>query len=167
MRPQKMPPKPYHHHLIMLVGLATIWCLLSGHYNSLLLFLGALSCLVSYGFYQKIVGQTTIPRLKFHPLKQFRYTFWLIGEIVKSSIAVIGAIFNPKKLAPQFFDVEASGLDELGRVIYANSITRTPGTVSVNVSDTKIQVHGLLAHSKASLMTNKMRGKVRQLATHK
>lgn len=153
-------------HLVPLIGLVILWCLLSGHYHWLLLFLGALSCLVSYGFYQKIVGQTKIAKLKVHPIKQVRYTFWLIGQIIVAGIAVIGAIFNTKKLAPQFFDVDASGLDELGRVMYANSITRTPGTVSIDVSETKIQVHGLLANSKADLMNDKMLVKVRQLAKH-
>ena len=167
MRPQKMPPKPYRRHLIAFVGLAVIWCLLSGHYTALLLSLGALSCLVSYGLYQKIVGQTKIASIRFHPWKQIIYTAWLVGEIIKSSVAVIGAIFNPKKLAPQFFDVEVSGLDETGRVIYANSITRTPGTVSVDVSETEIQVHGLLARSKAGLMDNKMLAKVRRLAENR
>ncbi|WP_424947729.1 Na+/H+ antiporter subunit E [Candidatus Spongiihabitans sp.] len=167
MRPQKMPPKPYRRHLIALVGLAAIWCLLSGHYTALLLSLGALSCLASYWVYRRVAGQTTLPRPGRRPLRHALYTAWLVGEIIKSSVAVIGAIFNPKKLAPQFFSVDASGLDETGRVIYANSITRTPGTVSVDVSETEIQVHGLLARSKAGLMDNKMLAKVRRLAANR
>lgn len=151
--------------LALLIGLAVIWCLLSGHYTGLLLSLGALSCLVSYYFYQKIARQTKITRLRFHPVKQVRYTFWLLGEIIKSSVDVMGAILNPKKLSPQFFDVAVGDLDEMGRVIYANSITRTPGTVSIQVKQTEIQVHALLVSSKDGLLDNKMLTKVRQLAT--
>lgn len=157
-----MSPQPYRRHLIRLVGLAAIWCLLSGHYTALLLSLGGLSCLLSYGLYHRIISKTPIPRLTFHPLRQLGYTLWLIAEIIKSNIAVIGAIFNSQKIAAQFFTVDASGLDEQGRVMYANSITRTPGTVSVDVGESQIQVHGLLARSKTDLMTNKMLVKVRQ-----
>lgn len=151
--------------LALLIGLAAIWCLLSGHYTSLLLSLGVLSCLLSYYFYQKIASQTKITRIRFHPVKQFRYTFWLLGEIIKSSIEVMVAVFNPKKLSPQFFEVEVGDLDEMGRVIYANSITRTPGTVSIEVKQTEIQVHALLVSSKDGLLDDKMLTKVRQLAT--
>ncbi len=164
------PPIPdmlSQHRFVLLIGLAAIWCLLSGHYRSLLLSLGALSCLVSYGFYQKIAQQTKVPRLRFHPAKQFRYTIWLLGEIIASSVDVIGAIFNSRKVSPQFFDLEVGDLDEMGRVIYANSITRTPGTVSVDVQPTTIRVHALLVSAKDELLTHKMRAKIHQLATDK
>ncbi len=150
-------------HLAVLAGLAVIWCLLSGHYVSLLLFLGALSCLLSGGLYQKIANHTKLTRISCHPLQQFSYTCWLIAEIIKSSVNVIGAIFNVRKLSPQIFDVAVGDLDELGRVIYANSITRTPGTVSIQVSETKIRVHALMANSKDGLLDDAMLSKVRQL----
>ena len=152
-------------HLALLAGLIVIWCLLSGHYTILLLSLGVLSCLLSYGFYQKMMRQTKNTRIRIHPIKQFRYTLWLLGEIIKSNIDVIGAILNIKKLSPQFFDVEVGDLDEIGRVIYANSITLTPGTVSVVVTQTEIRVHALLSSSKDDLLNNKMHTKIRQLAT--
>ncbi len=151
------------HHFLVLIGLGIIWTLLSGHYSGLLLTLGVVSCLISYGFYRKIVGQAQTTTIRFHPLNQIKYTFWLMYEIVKTNLDVIAAIFNPGKIAPQFFKVNTTGLDEMGRVIYANSITRTPGTVSVRLYDDEIEVHGLLEKSKVGLMDDVMKNKIRDL----
>ncbi len=153
------------HRLVLLFGLVAIWCLLSGHYSGLLLSLGGVSCLVSDWFYQKIVHQTDLNRFRFHPLKQCHYIIWLLGEIIKSNIDVIVAIFNRKKLSPQFFDVEIGDLDEMGRVIYANSITLTPGTVTIEIKQTTLHVHALLVKSRDGLLDGKMHAKVCQLTT--
>ena len=52
------------------------------------------------------------------------------------------------------------GLDEIGKVIYANSITLTPGTVSVEVNESSIRVHALLASTRSDLEGNSMRDMV-------
>jgi len=72
-------------------------------------------------------------------------SFWLIWEILKSNIDVARVIINPASARPQLVRVKASQKTVAGLVTYANFITLTPGTVSVNVDETKneILVHGL------------------------
>ena len=63
---------------------------------------------------------------------------------MKSNVAVAKIIVDPKlPISPCVIKVKASQADELGHVVYANSITLTPGTVSINMSDHEIEVHAL------------------------
>jgi multicomponent Na+:H+ antiporter subunit E len=47
------------------------------------------------------------------------------------------------RVSPRLFDVPTSQKSDLGRVLYANSITLTPGTVSIRVCGNKITVHAI------------------------
>jgi len=152
-----------HRQTVVLVALAGAWCLLSGHYSGLLLSLGLVSCLACCWIYHKISIDSQNPEIRVHPIRQLNYLAWLLVQIFKSNVQVIGAVISPGKISPQFFKVKTGSLDEAGRVIYANSITLTPGTVSTRVSEDEIQVHALLESSRQGLMDNKMLGKVQHL----
>jgi multicomponent Na+:H+ antiporter subunit E len=72
------------------------------------------------------------------------YAPWLIKEIFKSNIEVTKIVLSPKlKLQRNLIEVGAHPKTELGRVILANSITLTPGTVSVSMDKDRILVHAL------------------------
>lgn len=72
------------------------------------------------------------------------YAPWLIWEIFKSNIAVTKIILAPKlNLQRNMIEVGAGPKTELGKVILANSITLTPGTVSVGMDGDRILVHAL------------------------
>ncbi len=148
---------------ILLIVLAGIWCLLSGHYTGLLLSLGLASCLACCWIYNRISRDSSLLEIRVHPVRQLNYLGWLLVQIFKSNMQVIGAVISPGKISPQFFKVKTGSLDETGRVIYANSITLTPGTVSTDVGENEIQVHALLESSRQGLVDNKMRGKVLHL----
>ena len=72
------------------------------------------------------------------------YAPWLLKEIAISNLDVARRIVDPKlPIQSNFFRVTASQREDLGRVIYANSITLTPGTVSVDMHGDQISVHAL------------------------
>ena len=75
------------------------------------------------------------------------YVPWLAGEIIKATLDVARRIVSlgPPPIAPRIIRVRASQESELAQVIYANSITLTPGTISIDVSDGEILVHALHA----------------------
>lgn len=150
-------------HLTGLVVLAATWALLSGHFNVLLITLGGLSCLLGYLLFIKITEQVEWSILKFNPWRQGIYLCWLLGQIIKANFEVIAAIIKPGKASPQLFEVTTSDLDELGKVVYANSITLTPGTVTTAIADDRLQVHALLTGSKDSLVQGEMLEKVRKV----
>ena len=57
---------------------------------------------------------------------------------------------------PQVVRLPVSQRTELGRVIYANSITLTPGTVSIDLDDESVLVHALSREGIEGLETGEM-----------
>ena len=125
----------------LLLLLAAAWLLWSGIYKPLLLWLGVFSCLLSayiahrVGFFERSSGLNLIPRLP-------RFSVWLLVEIVKSTLEVVRLVLDPKlPISPTVVTIEAEPDDEVGQVILANSITLTPGTVTLDVFDNRLLVH--------------------------
>ncbi len=113
---------------------ALFWLMLSGHYNPLMLFFGFVSCL----FVAIIVANlpSVSPDDKPHKIiaKLFTYLPWLTIEIIKANIDVAKIVWSPKlPISPTLVEVHASQSTPLGLAIHANSITLTPGTVSIDV----------------------------------
>ena len=74
----------------------------------------------------------------------FSYFFYLIKEISKSNFTVAKLLLSKKiSLNQKFIHVPFSQNSEVGQVVFANSITLTPGTVTVELEDEKFLVHAL------------------------
>ena len=74
------------------------------------------------------------------------YFGWLFVEIIKANVAVVRAVMNPDlEVSPTLVKIPAGGKSDIAKTMFANSITLTPGTVSVNVEDDHILVHALLS----------------------
>ena len=72
------------------------------------------------------------------------YLPWLTREIVVSNIEVTKTVLSKKMdLKRNMIEIGAHQQTELGRVVLANSITLTPGTVSVKMEGDRILVHAL------------------------
>ncbi len=146
-------------HIISLgLALSILWVLLSGHYTSLLLLLGLASVIfvVHLASRMDVVDQEGQPiHLRF--LSLIMYWCWLLKEIVLSNIDVCRRILDPKlPISPTIIKVPCSQPDDLGRVIYANSITLTPGTVSLEVDASGIEVHALSREAAEALKQGEM-----------
>ena len=133
------------HALTLGLGLFGLWLLLSGHYdNPLLLTLGVISCIAVIFIAQRmdVVDHESVPlQVRFGFIG---YLAWLTKEIVLANIAVAKIIISPSlPLGPLLFRVKTSQKTDVGRVTHANSITLTPGTISVEVEDDGIVVHAL------------------------
>ena len=135
---------------MLTVVLLGVWLLLSGHYNPLMIGFGIISCLlvVLLSYRMRIVDEEGAPvDLGLRPF--IFYAPWLLKEIVVANFDVAGRILSPRlPIQPTLISVRASQKGELARVIYANSITLTPGTVSVGMERDTITVHAL-SHEEA------------------
>lgn len=135
-----------------------IWLLLSGYFdNTLLLALGVVSCLlVVYIAHRMRLFDQDNPSVSFI-LRGLLYLPWLLMEIVKSNIDVTRRILAPDlPISPSIFRVKTSQRSDLGKVLYANSITLTPGTVSITVENDEIEVHALTREAAQSLENGEM-----------
>jgi multicomponent Na+:H+ antiporter subunit E len=142
-----------------------VWLLWSGHYNPLLISFGAVSCLlvVLLSWRMDIVDEEAAPvQLGLRPF--IFYAPWLAWRIVLANIDVARLILDPQlPVSPVIVRVKASQKGDLGRVIYANSITLTPGTVSVDMMGDVITVHALTTKLAESDQSGDMDRRVTQL----
>lgn len=134
------------------------WLLLSGRFDDpLLLGLGAVSCLLVIA----IAHRMDLIDHESHPVhlgwRSIIYFPWLAWEIVKANIVVAKIILDPKlPISPVLFSLKSSQKTELGGVIYANSITLTPGTVTVDIVGDRLEVHALTREAAADLENGEM-----------
>lgn len=128
------------------------WLSLSGHYTPLLLSFGVGSCaLVVYlSLRMDVVDEEGVP---VHVSARFvLYLPWLMKEIFVANVAVARIILAPRMvISPRIVVFHGSQQTDLGRVIYANSITLTPGTITIGVDGHDFEIHALTA---ADLETN-------------
>lgn len=142
-----------------------VWLLWSGHYNPLLISFGAVSCLlvVLLSWRMDIVDEEAAPvQLGLRPF--IFYAPWLAWRIFLANIDVARLILDPQlPVSPVIVRVKVSQKGDLGRVIYANSITLTPGTVSVDMMGDVITVHALTTKLAESDQSGDMDRRVTQL----
>lgn len=147
------------------VLLTLFWLLMSGHYTALINSLGIVSiALVIYCAWRMDVVDHEVNLGKLHPVKLLKYYLWLFKEIVVSNITVAKYILAPKMpIKPQLLTVSAPQKTEIAKVFYANSITLTPGTVSLDVDKDSILVHSLNIDDTDSLREGEMAKRVSEL----
>lgn len=131
-----------------LIGLATLlsalWLALSGHYTPLLLCFGAVSVLLC------VILATRLNLLDREAVPYFRlpvylsYWAWLVVEIAKANIVVIRACLRADlDIHPALVKVATTCRTDLAKTVFANSITLTPGTVTLEVEGDWMLVHAL------------------------
>ncbi len=145
------------HAVSLTVVLYLVWLLLSGKFEPLLLGFGLVSCLGVVA----IAHRMDVIDREGHPIhlgwKAPGYWLWLAVQIVKANLDVARRILDPKlPISPTVITVKTSQKSELGQVIYANSITLTPGTVSMLVQRDEITVHALNHEAAAQLEAGEM-----------
>ena len=150
------------HTVTLSIALFATWLLWSGYWDvPLLVILGAVSCVlvVLYSLRLGLVDREGVPiQLAFRLLL---YGPWLVWEVAKANWDVARRILDPRlPIRPRVIRVKASQREDLGKVIYANSITLTPGTVSLSLEDDEIVVHALTQEAAAGVETGDMDRKV-------
>lgn len=139
------------------LALFALWLLLSGHYTPMLLGLGAASCLlvVTIAYRMDVIDREGHPiQLSVRALVYWPWLFW---EIVKANIDVLKRILHPSlPISPTVTTVRATQKTELGHVIYGNSITLTPGTVTLDMKGDDLVVHALSTDGAEALETGDM-----------
>jgi multicomponent Na+:H+ antiporter subunit E len=128
------------------LALAGFWLVLSGHYDPLMLGLGFVSVLASLWLTARleVIDAEASPYHRSPHL--LAYIGWLVVEIAKANVQVIGQVFAPtERLKPGMSRVKSVGRSDMAKTLFANSITLTPGTVTVDVDGDVLLVHALQA----------------------
>ena len=137
--------------------LGAFWLLLSGNYSPLFLCFGVLSVLLAVSIARRmdLADRETLP-LHLTP-RGLTYWPWLGGEIVKSNLDVARSVLDPRlPIERCVVRVPTGGLSSLGKVIYANSVTLTPGTVTLDIDGDELVVHALSRKAADQVVAGEM-----------
>ena len=151
---------------LLFIVLMAGWLLMSGHYNGLLISLGIISVAFCV-WLSHAINATDDEGLPTHIFARLpTYLFWLFGEIVKSNYATAKFILNGRS-DPEIFSVTATQNSAAGIATYANSITLTPGTVTIDINEEaakdQILVHALHTNFGEDVRSNDMDRRVTAL----
>jgi multicomponent Na+:H+ antiporter subunit E len=145
------------HTISLFLTLAVFWLLNSGHNTLLILLLGlaAIILVLTIVHQMDVVDQESQPIHLTH--RVFIYYLWLLKAIVQANITVVKHIWlGNKSISPTLKIIKISQKTDMGKVIYANSITLTPGTVTIDLVGDEVIVHALLHKDIESLIDGEM-----------
>jgi multicomponent Na+:H+ antiporter subunit E len=145
------------------MALLVSWVLWSGIYKPLLLWLGLFSCLLSVwlaqrmGFFRHPMSLRSLLRLPAH-------WWWLLGEIIRSSVEVARVVLSPSlPISPTVVELTTTEATDAGKVILGNSITLSPGTVTIDVHQDRLLVHCLTQRSALQLQDPEVQRRIARL----
>jgi multicomponent Na+:H+ antiporter subunit E len=150
-------------YAVLFVVLAATWLVLSGKTTPLFLIIGFLCCILVVWLARRLetVDHESVPvQLK---ASVITYWAWLIKEIFLSAWQVSKIVLSPRlSISPQIVKVTAEAHTEVGRVIFGNSITLTPGTVTIDIDDKGVlTVHALTEDGAQGVLNGDMNHRVR------
>lgn len=154
-----MGKKLYYLQLILL--LTGLWLIFFEKISLLILFSGLFFSIFSIYFSEKyLIDDSFYVFFPFNVFKLLRYAFFLLIEIYKSGFSIIPYIISGKA-NPGFVDIYTELESNLEIVILANSITLTPGTITVDVQGHSLQVLWIDPTTKQPTMAGlKIKGKI-------
>lgn len=142
-----------------------LWLLFSGLFTPLLLAFGVFSSVLVTWIAMRMGLLAPEPGAAWlGPLRCAAYMPWLAWQVAKSNADVALRILLPSKgISPRVIRVPSTQASDLARTVYANSITLTPGTISIDVSRDTITVHALSREGAEELSQGEMGARVSAL----
>lgn len=143
------------------VRLLVFWLIFSGHYDPFHITLGVLcaagvSC-VSHDLLVHGVPDEKVLRKTWRFLV---YIPWLIYQVVLANLHVVRLVFVRRDVQPQMVRFKTYLSDEMAQLVFANSITLTPGTITVDVVDGEYCVHAISEKAAEDLLAGEMQCRV-------
>lgn len=131
-----------------MILLFLLWIILNGRFTldagMLQIVITGLILVAAVAFFsKKALGYTVSAELRFWkklPLLA-AYVALLVSEIIKASFKMLHLIISGKKYSPAVIKINPPLKSNLTRVILANSITLTPGTITAELTDNCFTVH--------------------------
>lgn len=162
---------PVKHLTVLTVVLFVFWILLSGKFDLKFLLYGVMTAMISAWICVPLLLLSNADGSKKYFIfdvnlgKYAMYWLWLLNEVVKANIDVVKAtvksemVINPRVIA---FRIQFD--NPMAYTTLANSITLTPGTVTLNVTEDGLyEIHALTDGAAEGLLEGGMQKKVADL----
>ena len=163
--PRSHPTRRSHLSLATWVMLFVLWIILSGkfdvfHLAAGLLTIGIVAWLQS--FLVPMRGENE-PRLRLIPV--LFYIPWLFWQMVLSAVFVARLIlWDREEIDPRIVVFRSNQPSVVHHTVFANSITLTPGTLTVDLQGDRYLVHAICARTENELLNGPMARKVARLS---
>ena len=140
------------------------WLALSGKFEVLFLFFATISTLFVFFICFKLnIFSTTAEKL-FSKIGIYKYGSWLLGQIIYSSFKVAKVVFSrSENYSSKFIEIQTNLDSNEKNVIFANSITLTPGTLTTDVKEGSFEIHILEESSQKSFLDKEMETKIKNI----
>ena len=143
------------------VILFVFWLVFSGHFDTLHLTLGVVcSALVAALSYDLLLPNAPSSAWLVQTSRFLLYIPWLLSEVVVANFHVVYLILRPGQLRPQIVRFKTSLKGELARVTLGNSITLTPGTITMDIQDGEFHIHAVSDKAAAAVLSGNMERRV-------
>ena len=141
------------------------WVFLSGFFDLFHLSLGVICCaIVAYATHDLLFTQTnlrTLPERHSAGKKFLLYLPWLIYQIYLANVHVVYLVWHPRMpIDPKIIRFKTKWKRDLVLVTMANSITLTPGTITLDIQDGEYYVHALSKKVADDLLGGEMQDRV-------
>ena len=147
--------------LAVFLILFAFWLVFSGHYDTLHLSLGLVcTSLVAVFSYDLLLPDVTLPTKLLSTWRFLQYIPWLFYRIVLANLHVVYLIFRPGEIRPRLIRFKTSLTGDLSRVTLGNSITLTPGTLTLDIDAGEFYVHVLSDKAAEDVVTGEMERRV-------
>ena len=155
-QPLSKKPSTAFPYIITFIIMFGFWLIFSGKFDLFHLALGLISCLLVTYFSSDLLFPSGLKTdfLAFW-IRFALYIPWLLYQILLANLYVLRLAFHPRMkdlIDPQIIEFNSHLESDMARTTFANSITLTPGTITVNVSEVgRFTVHCIDAASGESL----------------
>lgn len=143
--------------ILFFLLLAAAWLLWSGLFKPLLIGLGVVSCLLTFVIVRRMgYFDNELFALRFS-WRLLGFWAWLAREVLRSSLDVARVVLDPRlPISPRVIEIESTSKHPFDQVLLGNSITLTPGTLTLDLYDGKLRVHALTEAGARDLMSGEM-----------
>ena len=147
--------------LIVFVMLSIFWIVFYGKLDAFHLVLGAISCaLVAWVSHDLLFRNSNGSRSLQKTWRFCLYIPWLIYQVILANLHVAKLVLAPGGINPQIVKVSSKLKSELSKVTFGNSITLTPGTITMDIVDGEFYVHALSQKVADDLLSGDMEDRV-------
>ena len=157
------------HIVVLFITLAVLWLLWSGLFLPLMLAIGLVSCVLVVWLTRRFetIDHESVP---LHlGVGILAYWGWLLKEIVISSLQVTRIILSrDMPISPTLVKVKAKARGEVPEVLFGNSITLTPGTLTTDIDEHgELTVHALTKEGADGVVNGDMNDRVAALPSRR
>lgn len=151
--------------LLTAILMFLFWIMLSGHFDPLLISLGIISSLlVAYWSHDLYLNDKEIGPGFGRAMRFIKYLPWLMWQITLANLHLVYLTLHPRMpIDPKVIRFTTDLKTGFGIITLANSITLTPGTVTIEGSREEFIVHAITPTAAGGLLSGEMQGRVKEV----